>query len=46
MRPLWFEFPDNPLTFAAEDEFLLGPGLLVKPVSAPGVDHADTLLPK
>ena len=29
MRPLWFDFPEVPATYAVEDEFLLGPGLLV-----------------
>ena len=33
MRPLWFDFPDVPATYAVEDEFLLGPALLV---GAPG----------
>ena len=32
MRPLWFEFPEFPATYAVEDEFLLGPGLLVSPM--------------
>ena len=29
MRPLWFEFPEVPLTYDMEDEFMLGPALLV-----------------
>ena len=36
MRPLWFDFPEERATFAVDDEFMLGPGLLV--------GHPDTLL--
>ena len=31
MRPLWFDFPEEAATFAVDDEFMLGPGLLVSP---------------
>ena len=33
IRPLWFDFPEEPAAFAVEDEFMLGPGLLVGPPS-------------
>jgi alpha 1,3-glucosidase len=46
MRPLWYEFPANEATFETQEEFLLGPGLLVAPVVAAGVDHVDVLLPR
>lgn len=29
MRPLWFDFPEVPATYGVEDEFMLGPALLV-----------------
>lgn len=29
VRPLWMEFPEDEATFARDDEFLLGPSLLV-----------------
>jgi alpha 1,3-glucosidase len=32
MRPLWFEFPEQTGLYGTEEEFLLGPGILVKPV--------------
>jgi hypothetical protein len=32
MRPLWFEFPEQTSLYGVEEEFLLGPGILVKPV--------------
>ena len=36
MRPLFFEFPDDPRTYALEHEWLLGRDLLAAPVLAPG----------
>lgn len=33
MRPLWYEFPNNPELFDIDSEFLLGPGILVKPIT-------------
>lgn len=45
MRPLWFEFPDQPALYGVEEEFLLGPGILVKPVlQVRGCATAETLL--
>ncbi len=29
MRPLWMEFPEDIATFERDEEFLLGPSLLV-----------------
>ena len=29
MRPLWFDFPEVSATYDVEDEFMLGPSLLV-----------------
>ena len=29
VRPLWMEFPEDESTFKRDDEFLLGPSLLV-----------------
>ena len=36
MRPLFFEFPSDPNTYALEHEWLLGRDLLAAPVLAPG----------
>lgn len=33
MRPLWYEFPDKEELFDVDDEFMLGPGMLIKPVT-------------
>ena len=30
MRPLWLEFPGDPLTFNISDTFMIGNGLLVR----------------
>ena len=45
MRPLWFEFPDAPLLFAADDQFMLGPALLVAPVLEEGAKSRSVTLP-
>ena len=45
MRPLWFEFPDAPSLFAVDDEFMLGPALLVAPVLDEGVESRAVTLP-
>jgi hypothetical protein len=33
MRPLWYEFPEKEELFGVDDEFMLGPGMLIKPVT-------------
>lgn len=35
-----------PDTFATQEEFLMGPAILVKPVGAPGVATVETFLPR
>lgn len=37
MKPGWFEFPEDVLSFDIEDQFLLGSAILVKPIIAAGV---------
>jgi alpha-D-xyloside xylohydrolase len=32
LRPLFFDYPDDPLTWEVEDQHLFGPDLLVAPV--------------
>jgi alpha-glucosidase len=45
MRPLFYEFPDDPEVWRDTDDFLLGDALLVCPITAPGVARRDVRLP-
>ena len=45
MRPLFLDFPDDPLAWQVEDQFLFGPDLLVAPVLEPAVRTRDVYLP-
>jgi alpha-glucosidase len=46
LRPLLFEYPGDPTTYAADDEFLLGDALLVAPIARPGIEHRHVYLPE
>jgi alpha-glucosidase len=45
LRPLVFEFQDDPGSAAVDDEAMLGPSLLVAPVLAPRASHRPVYLP-
>ena len=45
MRPLFFEFPADPSAADVDDEFLLGPDLLVAPVVEAGALEREVYLP-
>ena len=45
MRPLWFEFPEARSLFATDDQFMLGPALLVAPVLEEGAKSRSVALP-
>lgn len=45
MRPLFFDFSSDPVSFEIDDQFLLGPDLLVAPVLAHGVRQREVYLP-
>ena len=45
MRPLGFDFGDDPAALSVEDQFMLGPALLVCPVTAPDVTTRRVYLP-
>ena len=45
MRPLFHDFPDDPLAWGETDDFLLGDAVLVAPVTAPGVATRRVRLP-
>ena len=46
MRGLFHEFPDDPHTWQVDDEYLLGPDLLVAPVVTAGARERDVYLPR
>jgi alpha-D-xyloside xylohydrolase len=45
MRPLFVDSPDDPLAWRQDDEFLLGPDILVAPVTEPGATSRPVYLP-
>lgn len=45
MRALFVQFPDDERCWDVTDEFLLGPDVLVAPVTEPGVRRRDVYLP-
>jgi alpha-glucosidase len=45
LRPLLFEYPDDPTTCSTDDELLLGSALLVAPITRPGIEHRHVYLP-
>jgi alpha-glucosidase len=45
IRPLWFEFPDDRLTYLNSDEYMLGDAVLVAPVVKEGMRNRDVYLP-
>jgi alpha-glucosidase len=45
VRPLLWDFPDDPVARGVDDAFMLGPELLVAPVLEPGAVERDVYLP-
>src|SRR6266702_2733479 len=45
MRPMFVDFPVDPVAWEVEDQFLLGPDLLVAPVLRAGARHRAVYLP-
>jgi alpha-D-xyloside xylohydrolase len=45
MRPLFFDFPQDPRAWSVEDEFMFGPDLLVAPVVQEGARSRHVYLP-
>ena len=46
MRPLVFDFADDPVALQQKYEYMFGPSLLINPVTEPGVKEWKTYLPK
>ena len=45
LRALFVQFPDDATAWEVDDEFLLGPDLLIAPVTGPGVTSREVYLP-
>ena len=45
MRPLLFDFPDDEVAVAVEDEYMFGPDLLVAPIPEAGARKRGVYLP-
>ncbi|WP_372633921.1 TIM-barrel domain-containing protein [Alcanivorax jadensis] len=45
-RPLWLEYPNDPEAGRQEQQFMLGPNVLVAPVVSPGTDGRDVYFPR
>ncbi len=45
-RPLFFEWPTDPITLSIDKQFLLGPSLLVSPVLEEGATTVQAYFPK
>jgi len=45
MRPLWWEFPEDKLTVGVDDQYMLGPELLVAPVTEQGSTGRSVYFP-
>merc|ERR1712113_1164476 len=45
MRPLWFEFPDDPGAVGINNQYLLGPEFMVAPVTTQGAVSRDVYFP-
>ena len=46
MRPLVFDFANDPMALQQKYEYMFGPSLLISPVTEPGVSEWKTYLPK
>ncbi len=46
MRPLVFDFADDPEALKQKYEYMFGPSLLISPITEPGVKEWKTYLPK
>ena len=45
MRPLWYEFPQDPACYDVDDQYLLGPDYLVAPVTVQGATSRSVVFP-
>jgi alpha-glucosidase len=45
LRPLFWAYPDDQVTYSMDDEFMCGDTLLVAPITRPGVEYRHAYLP-
>ncbi|WP_322965448.1 glycoside hydrolase family 31 protein [Sphingomonas fuzhouensis] len=45
MRPMFYDYPDDPRCWEVDDQYMFGPDLLVAPVTAAGIGKRDVYLP-
>jgi alpha-glucosidase len=45
LRPLLYQFPNDPRTYSLHDQLMLGPSLMAAPITRPGVDSRSVYLP-
>ena len=46
LRPMLYDFPDDPSCYHLHDQVMVGPSLLVAPIVQPGRDHRAVYLPE
>jgi alpha-D-xyloside xylohydrolase len=46
MRPMFYDYPDDPRCWAVDDQYMFGPDLLVAPVTDAGVSERSVYLPQ
>ena len=45
MRPLFYDFPDDPITWETENEYMFGPNYLIAPILNEGQKEREVYLP-
>ena len=45
VRPLWYEFASDPACYDVDDQYLLGPSILVAPVVVQGATNRSVVFP-
>lgn len=45
MRPMFMEYPEDEALFATEDQFMMGDGIMVKPITQEGATETNVYFP-